>query len=346
VLASDPRDLAERLLWASDALHAAAAISAAHRLGVLAMLEAGPVRPEVVAAQCQLDVHGVVVLLEALAAMGLVDSAVDGRFRTAVPGLRALGTRSDSGDLLADAIRSGRAPLECDVPAGASDVYPDTVTHLATLVGPAAEAVAECLDGAARVLDVGAGAAPWSLALARRDPRCRVAALDLPGVLTTTQEAVAAAGCSEQFRYLAGDMFTVSLARSAYDLVLLGNLCHLFDAPTNRRLLQRLRPVLRSGGRVAVVDVLPSATDPASRRSVALYAAGLRTRTSSGGVHNEESYRAWLSEAGFHDIQVRQASRMPPISLITGSALPRSARRDLPCQNQGGPGRPRSVGRD
>jgi hypothetical protein len=122
MLASDPRDLAERLLWASDALHAAAAISAAHRLGLLAILGAGPVRPKDVAARCQLDVNGVVVLLEALAAMGLVDSAVDGRFRTAVPGLRALGTRSDSGNLLADAIRSGRAPLECDVPAGASDV--------------------------------------------------------------------------------------------------------------------------------------------------------------------------------------------------------------------------------
>ena len=276
MLGSHTRYLAERLLWAADALHAAAAISAAHRLGVLAILGADPVRPEDVAARCQLDVNGVVVLLEALAAMGLVDSAADGRFRTAVPGLRALGTLSDSGNLLADAIPSGRAPLECDVPTGASDVYPDTVTHLATLVGPAAEAVAECLDGgdgAAQVLDVGAGAAPWSLAVARRDPRCRVTALDLPGVLTTTQEAVAAAGCSDQFRYLAGDIFTVSLGRSAYDLVLLGNLCHLFDAPTNRRLLRRLRPALRSGGRVAVVDVLPSATDPASRRSVALYAA-------------------------------------------------------------------------
>ena len=85
MLASDPRDLAERLLWVSDALHAAAAISAAHRTGVLAMLEAGAVRPKDVAAQCQLDVNGVVVLLEALAAMGLVDSAVDGQLASPFP---------------------------------------------------------------------------------------------------------------------------------------------------------------------------------------------------------------------------------------------------------------------
>ena len=30
-------------------------------------------------------------------------------------------------------------------------------------------------------LDVGAGAAPWSLALAGRDPSCRITAVDLPG---------------------------------------------------------------------------------------------------------------------------------------------------------------------
>ncbi len=45
----------------------------------------------------------------------------------------------------------------------------------------------------------------------------------------------------------------------------------------------------------AVIGVLPS-QDPAVNRSVEIYAAGVMTRTSSGGVHTEESYRAWLEE--------------------------------------------------
>ena len=60
--------------------------------------------------------------------------------------------------------------------------------------------------------------------------------------------------------------------------------------------------------------------DPAAERSVRLYATGLMTRSSSGGVHSEESYRAWLAEAGFGDIRLFEASRTPPTSVVTGSA--------------------------
>ena len=65
--------------------------------------------------------------------------------------------------------------------------------------------------------------------------------------------------------------------------------------------------------------MLPS-QDPTVNRSVQVYAAGLMTPTSSGGVHTEESYRAWLEEAGFHDIRVHEASRTPPTSVVTGWA--------------------------
>ncbi|HET6918454.1 MAG TPA: methyltransferase [Jiangellaceae bacterium] len=315
----DSTAVAERLGWASDALHAAAVISAAHRLGVLTALEAGPVHADDLARDSQLDGHGCTVLLEALAAMGLVDASADGRFKPVVPELSALGVFARSADLLVEAVRSGRAPLECDIPAGSSRVYPDAVTYLATLLGAAADAVAKLLHGAGRILDVGAGAAQWSLALVRRDPRCRVTALDLAPVLAVTRRAVAEAGWPDQFEYMAGDAFEVSLPHAKYDLALLGNLCHLFDGPANRRLFHRLRPAIQDGGRIAIIDVLP-AHDPDTQRSVQLYAAGLMTRTSSGGVHGEESYRAWLEEAGFLDIHVQEASRTLPISVVTGSA--------------------------
>jgi Dimerisation domain len=162
--------VAERLRWTSDALHAAATVSAAHRLGLLTALEAGRVRAEDVASDCNLDVHGTTVLLMALAAMGLVDSSADGRFEPAVPKLSLLGAIGASAELLVEAVRTGRAPLECDIPARSHPVLPETVTSLGTLMRPAAEAVAEYLSGADQMLDVAAGAAPWSLVLARREP--------------------------------------------------------------------------------------------------------------------------------------------------------------------------------
>lgn len=313
----DGDSTAERLGWASDALHAAAVVSAAHRLGVLTALGSGPVHAADLARDNHLDVHGCTVLLEGLAAMGLVDAGTDGRFKPAVPELSPLGAFAGSADLLVEAVRSGRAPLECDVPAGARQVYPDAVAYLAALMGTATDPVAELLHGAGRILDVGAGAAQWSLTLAQRDPQCRVTALDLAPVLAVTRRAVTDAGSPDQFEYVAGNAFEVSLPRATYDLALLGNLCHLFDGPANRRLFHRLRPAIRDKGRIAIIDVLP-ADDPDTQRSVQLYAAGLLTRTSIGGVHSAKSYQAWLDEAGFHDIRVHEASKAPPVSVVTG----------------------------
>jgi len=310
--------VAERLCWVSEALHAGAAVSAAQRLGVLAAVDSSPARAEDVARECHTDERCTAILLEALVGMGLVESRDDGWFRAAVPELSTLGAVAASADLLVEAVRSGRAPLGCDAPAGATLVYPDTVTYLAALLASPAQAVAGLIQDADRILDVGAGAAPWSLAIARRNPRCRVTALDLEPVLSVTRHAVGASGCADRFDYVSGDVFEVPLPQAAYDLVLLGNLCHLFDGHANRRLFRRLRPAIRDGGRIAVIDVTPS-HDLATRRSVSLYAAGLMTRTSGGGVHSEESYRTWLAEAGFNDVRFHGASRMPPTSVVTGT---------------------------
>lgn len=310
--------VSERLSWATEALQAAAAVSAAHQLGVLAVLETGPVNIETLARTCQTDARSTGVLLDALQAMGLV-SMNHGRFHVAVPKLSALGAISAGGNLLTQAIRTGRAPMQCDVPSGATRTYPDAVPYLAALFADAAGAVADLLGETHRVLDVGAGAAPWGLAIAQRNPQCRVTALDLASVITVTRRAVAAAGCGDRFDYLSGDVFDVRVAPATYDLVLLGNVCHLFDAPTNRELLRRLRPAVRDGGRIAVVDAVPPGDD-AAQRSLRLYAVGLLTRSSAGGVHDLSSYLAWFGDAGFRDASVRQVSRTPPVSLLVGSA--------------------------
>jgi SAM-dependent methyltransferase len=74
------------------------------------------------------------------------------------------------------------------------------------------------------------------------------------------------------------------------DLVLVGNLCHLFDEPSNRRLLGRLAHTLRPGGTLAILDVLAD-VPAADRRSLALYALELLARTGGGQIHPFTAYR-------------------------------------------------------
>ena len=184
------------------------------------------------------------------------------------------------------------------------------------MFAPAAARAAEHLSSPGlRVLDVGAGAAPWSLALAAHDPSCHVTAVDLPAVLQVTRQAVAAAGCAAQFAYMSGDVFAVDWGRAAYDLAIVGNLCHLFDADANRRLLGRLFDALRPGGRLAIIDALPN-DQLDGPRSVALYALGLLLRTQHGRVYPYFTYVGWLHEAGYDAVQRIALGEAPPLNLI------------------------------
>jgi hypothetical protein len=85
------------------------------------------------------------------------------------------------------------------------------------------------------------------------------------------------------------------------------NICHLFDEERNRALLRRLRPTVRSGGLLAIIDVLTS-PDPETQRSISVYAFFLRLRTSRGSVYPLATYETWTSDAGFGPLQVEPLS--------------------------------------
>lgn len=303
----------------ADALTAAGAVTAAIRLGIMERLESGAADAVTVAADCGLTSRGAAVLLEALTALGAVRAAGNGCYRAGGIRSRDLERLLAMTDGLTGVLRTGVPAIAAGTPRGAGQLYPAAVPYLGSMMAGPAATVAERLVSAdvavGEVLDVGAGAAPWSLALAREVPGCHITALELPEVLPATRVAVDAAGRTDRFTFRPGDALTTDLDAGAYDLVLVGNLCHLFDGPTNQRLLNRVAATLRPGGTLAILDVLPD-TPAADRRSVALYALGLFARASQGGVHSFGAYQQWLTTAGLAPPDRADVSDAPPITLI------------------------------
>jgi SAM-dependent methyltransferase len=296
-VAAVARPIEGPLAYLSEAVAAAAAVQTAERLGALARLDGGPVTVAELAAACAISERGAQLLLAALAGIGLAEGVGGGAWRAVLPDLAGLAGVSRMWAHLDGVLREGRPLVRGDTPDGAAAFYPGAVGHLGAMLAAAAERAASLLPAAVRVLDAGAGAASWSLAVAARDPACLVTAVDLPTVVPATRRAVTDAGRERQFRFLAGDLFDVELGRMAYDLAIAGSLCHLFDEAANRRLLSRLYDALCPGGTLAVVDVMPG--DGPTPRWVALYELGLLLRTASGRVHPLAAYLGWLHDAGF-----------------------------------------------
>src|SRR5258706_14558550 len=307
----------EQSMVLQEALATSSALAAAERLGVLTRVDAGPADSITIARDCAISERGVRLLLAALSSLGLIEKDSGDLYRPAFPDLAQLTKWITPWSQLTQAIRDDQPARAGDTPGGAETLYPEVVAHLGTWFAPAAERAADYLIARGqRVLDLGAGAAPWSLALVARNPDMHVTAVDVPAVLAITRQVVATSGYADRFGYLSGDLFTIDLGRSAYDLAIAGNLCHLFDEATNRRLLGRLFDALHPGGTLAILDALPNERLDGPR-PIVLYALGLLLRTNRGQVYPFSTYVCWLRDIGYEGVERMDLSPAPPISLIT-----------------------------
>lgn len=295
-------------------LGGAAALRAAVAVDLFGLLPPGGATAADIARGGGLDPRAAGRVLEVLAALGLVTGSGGGRY-TPVEGVNRLVRRMvPAWDRLPEVLQGGDPPMRMDDPDAAARTYPYVLELLASSTRRLAhQAAGRLARPDLQVLDVGAGAAPWSLALVEREPTMHVTALDLPEVLAVTRRVVAREGRSQQFAYLPGDVFAVSLPPGAFDLVLLGNLCHLFGADRNRALFRRLRGALATGGVLAVLDGLGGGQ--ASLAS-ACYLLGLALRAPDGDLHSEAAYRAWLVEAGFAEVTVEPLGDLLATHLI------------------------------
>lgn len=217
-------------------------------------------------------------------------------------------------------LRGRPRPANAATIAGAESLYPSLVSQIGPLFRPSAEQAAALLaQPGLRVLDIGAGAAPWSLALVTREPSSIVIAVDLPAVMRSTRTAVRRAGLEDRYEFVEGSAFDVDWGEpGSYDLALIANICHLFGENANLQLLRRVTDALRPTGRVAIVDILPTERGDGPRPAV-LYALGLVLRTSSGRIYPYSTFRRWLGQAGFEDPSRNDLPGPFPFTLITAT---------------------------
>lgn len=284
----------------TDAVATVAAFSTAVQLGLLDRIDREPADAEELARTCGANERGVRLLLGALESGGFVERLRDGRYRPMLTGLAGCHPIIPMWDHLPEAVRTG-------IPLGDGPMR----SLCAGLWGDSVEVAAAALPAARRVLNVAAGAAPWSIAYATRNPDCRVTAIDLPPVLPVTRRAVARAGLADRFEFLAGDVFATPLEPCGYDLIMVPHFCNLFDEEACAELFRRLAPALTPGGILAVIETL------AGGRGSAMQALSLYLRTSHGTVHRPECYRRWLVEAGLTTVNTAELDSAVAITVIT-----------------------------
>lgn len=311
------------------------ALGAAVELDLFSHIAAGKTGAAQIAGAAGASEHGTRRLLDALCGMGylkktaknyrLQPSAAEYLVRTrplymgdaAMIGKMLMGPWS----MLAEAVKSGR-PLQTGATAEERAAF---FSKLVPAIFPAsflsATAAVKRLPAAARrrigrILDIGAGAAPWSIPFARALKRARVTVADYPVVAQVARQYAERWGVADRFDYLEGDFRELDFG-TGFDLAILGHIVHGEGADWGRRLLRRACDALGDGGMLLIGEFVPN-DERSGPASALLFGLNMLINTPAGDVFTMREYREWLKEAGFRKVTAMPApEHVSPLILAT-----------------------------
>ena len=258
-------------------------------------------------------------LLDSLAVLGLLER-VGGRYGlndTAGRYLTTDGAASmaslvpvapgplDNWSQLADTIRAGRPthPID-DNPA---DFYRPLVEGtFTTMLRAATRADLQIRYSALtspRVLDLGAGGAPWAIAILKACPDATAVINDLDGVIEVARRTTTEHDVADRCDFRPGDFHTIDIEPESYDIVILGHICRTEGPDGTRRLIQRAHDALKAEGRLLLADYF-IAPEPQWSPHSALMGMTMMASTIHGFPITAAQTAEWLREAGFESLRL------------------------------------------
>ena len=240
---------------------------AALELGAFEALGEAPdagMRADELAGRLDIPALHLEALLDSVVALGLLDRVVD-HFRLNDAARRYLlidGAASMAGLIpvapgphenwtrLADTVRSGRpaTPIDDDPAAFHVPLVEGTFTTGWRCATRADLRMRYSALVAPRVLDLGAGGAPWSIAVLQACGDGRATVNDLDGVIAVARRKTAEHGVADRCEFRPGDFHTIPIEDGAYDIVVLGHVCRTEGPDGARHLVERAYAALRPEG--------------------------------------------------------------------------------------------------
>src|SRR5438552_484578 len=319
IMANQPAPSPALVFDTINAYQKTAAIKAAIELDVFAAMAGAPATVEIIAWHCHASPRGIRILCDHLTVLGLLtksgdqyalspDSAVflNPKSPAFIGGtLEFLLSKEIKGafDHFTDAVRKGGTTQSRDgTVAPEHPVWISFARSMGPLMAPAAAGLAEliALDQShpTKVLDISASHGMWGAAFATKYPKAQIVALDWAPVLEVASENARATGVADRFSTIAGSAFEVEFG-SDYDVVLVPNFLHHFNAADCARFLKKAQVALRPGGTVAIVEFVPN-PDRITPPAAAGFSLIMLATTPEGDAYTFAEYSGMLAQAGFN----------------------------------------------
>lgn len=313
-----------------------AALGSAIDLELFTAIDEGARSVSAISQRCRASERGTRILCDFLVTIGLLRKS-DGHYDLTAESAAFLSQRSPAylgttarfllrpelkGDFdnLTEAVRRGGVPPSGEnIVSQENPIWVEFARSMAPMMIPAAHAIADLVaspaDGPLRVLDIAAGHGMFGLAIAQRNPRAEILALDWKMVLAVAEENARAARVSDRYRTVAGDAFSADFG-SGFDVVLVTNFLHHFDPQACTTFLRKVYQALKPGGRVVVLEFVPN-PDRVSPAFPARFSLTMLAETPAGDAYTFDELRRQLEDAGFSNVTAH-ALPTPQMVLLAG----------------------------
>ena len=297
--------------WSACALHAGVA------LDIFTPLSAGTCDAAGVAKACSADRRGTEMLLNALAALGLVTKQGDSYSAT---DFSARYLASGSPEYLGHIIRhhhhlmAGWAELHQAVISGRPvrqrvshgddrQIRESFLMGMYNLASQLAPQVAAGLDlsGCSRLLDLGGGPGTYAIHFCLRNPQMTAVVYDLPTTREFAESTIHRHGLSERISFSAGD-YHADPVPAGFDVAWLSHILHADSAADCATILAKGVKALKPGGRLMVQEfILDDAKD--GPLFPALFSLNMLQGTPGGQSYSGAEIRQMMEEAGLTDVR-------------------------------------------
>jgi 8-O-methyltransferase len=167
------------------------------------------------------------------------------------------------------------------------------------IVAPLAQQLAaRDWSGFKTVVDVGGARGSLAATLADAHPHLQATVFDLPELAPAFARHAVGRESADRLAFQGGDFFTDPLPRA--DAVILGHVLHNWPPDTRRALIRSAAEAVNPGGALLIYDAMLDENQP--RLVNALLSLDMRM-WSGGSQYLADDCVAWLTEAGFQNVQ-------------------------------------------
>lgn len=299
---------------------ASAVVIAGAELDIFSILHARPMGAAQLARRIKGDLRGTVILLDALAALGLLAKDAGRKPVYRVPGgvakvLTETGPQSMLGmarhmgncfrrwGQLAQVIQRGQPAQSQPSVRGAGDDLVSFIRAMHEISTPMAMPLISSLGALkfTHLLDLGGASGTWTIPWLRLNPQARATIFDQPDVIPMARRLMKKVGLSQRVRLVGGSFYQDALPTGA-DLAWVSAIVHQNSRAQNRAMFAKVHAALVPGGRILIRDIVmdPTRTRPAGG---ALFAVNMLVATPKGGTFTFDELREDLVAAGFRKVK-------------------------------------------